>query len=329
MSLYLPSGSAGPERQASKDRFLKVFMPYLKSLRRRSANTSCAATGTSPTRRSISRTGRATRRTPASCRMSAPGWTSCSVRRVSWMRSASWIRVPSNTPGGRNRGQAWAKNVGWRIDYQIVTPGLQARGEEGLHLQGPALLGSRAADHGLRAAHCEYLHASTPTEFGCVSPCCAPAGTAASASLCCWVSLPVCHWRYPAAPCRPGWPHCMWTSPPSVYSRWWACRIRSSSCGRLSWIGMCRHSGASAWLDPAGAIHTGGDPGGHGGHRPGEPRLAHGHPGLRLVICFCIPGHRYNAYYIDILRPAERGLGAAVQAGGYRLAMICRWRRWC
>jgi len=30
----------------------------------------------------------------------------------------------------------------------------------------------------------------------------------------------------------------------------------------------------------------------------------------------------YNAYYIDILRPAERGMGAAVQAGGYRLAMI-------
>ena len=23
-----------------------------------------------------------------------------------------------------NRGQAWAKNVGWRIDYQIVTPGI-------------------------------------------------------------------------------------------------------------------------------------------------------------------------------------------------------------
>ncbi|MEZ5582478.1 MAG: exodeoxyribonuclease III [Candidatus Competibacteraceae bacterium] len=23
-----------------------------------------------------------------------------------------------------NRGQAWAKNVGWRIDYQIITPGL-------------------------------------------------------------------------------------------------------------------------------------------------------------------------------------------------------------
>jgi len=23
-----------------------------------------------------------------------------------------------------NRGQAWAKNVGWRLDYHVVTPGL-------------------------------------------------------------------------------------------------------------------------------------------------------------------------------------------------------------
>ena len=23
-----------------------------------------------------------------------------------------------------NRGQAWAKNVGWRLDYQVITPGL-------------------------------------------------------------------------------------------------------------------------------------------------------------------------------------------------------------
>jgi exodeoxyribonuclease-3 len=35
VSLYLPSGSSGPERQASKDRFLKKFMPHLRALKRR------------------------------------------------------------------------------------------------------------------------------------------------------------------------------------------------------------------------------------------------------------------------------------------------------
>lgn len=26
-----------------------------------------------------------------------------------------------------NRGRSWAKNVGWRIDYQVVTPGLKEK----------------------------------------------------------------------------------------------------------------------------------------------------------------------------------------------------------
>ncbi|HUX25930.1 MAG TPA: exodeoxyribonuclease III, partial [Burkholderiales bacterium] len=29
-----------------------------------------------------------------------------------------------------NRGQAWAKNVGWRIDYQIATAGIAARAKK-------------------------------------------------------------------------------------------------------------------------------------------------------------------------------------------------------
>jgi exodeoxyribonuclease-3 len=34
VSLYLPSGSSGPHRQASKFRFLAAFLPHLKNLRR-------------------------------------------------------------------------------------------------------------------------------------------------------------------------------------------------------------------------------------------------------------------------------------------------------
>ena len=34
-----------------------------------------------------------------------------------------------------NRGQAWAKNVGWRIDYQIATPGVaQTAQREAIYL---------------------------------------------------------------------------------------------------------------------------------------------------------------------------------------------------
>lgn len=45
---------------------------------------------------------------------------------------------------------------------------------------------------------------------------------------------------------------------------------------------------------------------------------------LALALAFASASQdiSYNAYFTDILRPAERGLGAAVQAGGYRLAMI-------
>ena len=49
-----------------------------------------------------------------------------------------------------NRGQAWAKNVGWRIDYQIATPGIAAKARAACDLHEPALLRSRAADHRLR-----------------------------------------------------------------------------------------------------------------------------------------------------------------------------------
>ena len=48
-----------------------------------------------------------------------------------------------------NRGQAWAKNVGWRIDYQIATPGIARARHGSKHLQGAALFRSCAADGGL------------------------------------------------------------------------------------------------------------------------------------------------------------------------------------
>ena len=49
-----------------------------------------------------------------------------------------------------NRGQAWAKNVGWRLDYHLATPGASQEGEARAHLPRTALLGPRAAGDRLR-----------------------------------------------------------------------------------------------------------------------------------------------------------------------------------
>ncbi len=49
---------------------------------------------------------------------------------MSWASStcsAASIRGRSSYTWWSNRGQAWAKNVGWRIDYQIATPGIAAK----------------------------------------------------------------------------------------------------------------------------------------------------------------------------------------------------------
>jgi exodeoxyribonuclease-3 len=125
VSLYLPSGSAGPERQASKDRFLKVFMPYLKSLRRKQREYILCGDWNI-----------------AHQEIDLKNWKSNQKNSGFLPHERAWLDELFGLAGfvdafrivdpraeqytwWSNRGQAWTKNVGWRIDYQIVTPGLK------------------------------------------------------------------------------------------------------------------------------------------------------------------------------------------------------------
>jgi exodeoxyribonuclease-3 len=130
ISLYLPSGSAGPERQASKDRFLDFFMPLLTEWRSNGREyIICGDWNIAHTKLDL-KNWRGNQKNSGFL-----------PHERAWMDqllgneapSLGWVdafRALHPTVEGEgytwwsNRGNAWANNVGWRIDYQIVTPKL-------------------------------------------------------------------------------------------------------------------------------------------------------------------------------------------------------------
>jgi exodeoxyribonuclease III len=48
-----------------------------------------------------------------------------------------------------NRGQAYANNVGWRLDYHLATPALAALAKQVSYLQGREVFRPRAGHRGL------------------------------------------------------------------------------------------------------------------------------------------------------------------------------------
>ena len=115
VSLYLPSGSSSEERQQVKFSFLKRFLPHLQQL------VNCG--------REIILCGDWN---IAHKEIDLKNWKS---NQKNSGFQLGWVDVhrrlcPDATGDAytwwSNRGQAWANNVGWRIDYQIATPGIAA-----------------------------------------------------------------------------------------------------------------------------------------------------------------------------------------------------------
>jgi exodeoxyribonuclease-3 len=127
VSLYLPSGSSGPERQASKFRFLEAFMPHLRALqRKRKPYILCGDWNI------------------AHKPIDLKNWKSNQKNSGFLPEERSWIGNlfeaekfvdafrevnpdPDQYTWWSNRGQAYAKNVGWRIDYHIASPSMRGK----------------------------------------------------------------------------------------------------------------------------------------------------------------------------------------------------------
>ncbi len=127
ISVYLPSGSAGPHRQASKFRFLDRFLPHLADLRR--AGREIILCGDwNIAHQAIDLTNWRSNQKNSGFLPEERTWLTRVFDEIGFVDVFRRLDPrPGQYTWWSNRGRAWAKNVGWRIDYQIATPGIAAR----------------------------------------------------------------------------------------------------------------------------------------------------------------------------------------------------------
>jgi exodeoxyribonuclease-3 len=142
ISLYLPSGSAGPHRQASKFRFLDKFLPQLESLRRSGREAILCGDWNIAHREIDLKNWRANRKNSGFL-PEERAWLSRLFDDIGYVDVFRRLNAkPEQYTWWSNRGQAWAKNVGWRIDYHVATPGVAATAQrEAIYLR------KRFSDH--------------------------------------------------------------------------------------------------------------------------------------------------------------------------------------
>jgi exodeoxyribonuclease III len=127
VSLYLPSGSAGPERQASKFRFLDAFAPHLERLRRRRCHYILGGDWNIAHRPIDLRNWRANQKNSGFL-PEERAWMDVLFGTGGYVDAFREVRPgPDLYTWWSNRGQARANNVGWRIDYQVVSGSLAGR----------------------------------------------------------------------------------------------------------------------------------------------------------------------------------------------------------
>jgi exodeoxyribonuclease-3 len=129
ISCYFPSGSSGPERQLAKFRFLEEFHPHLMRLKAEREFILCGDINIAHTQADLK------------------NWKSNQKNSGFLPEERAWMTKllhltdkggglvdvyrqlqPDATESAytwwSNRGQAYAKNVGWRLDYHLATPSL-------------------------------------------------------------------------------------------------------------------------------------------------------------------------------------------------------------
>ncbi|KZX53373.1 DNA-(apurinic or apyrimidinic site) lyase [Halioglobus sp. HI00S01] len=124
ISLYMPSGSSSEAVQAKKDRFLELFLDHLKVLRRKRREFVICADWNICHREIDLRNWKSNQKNSGFLPHER-AWLDTLYDEVGYIDSFRLINQdPDQYTWWSNRGQAWANNVGWRLDYQVITPKL-------------------------------------------------------------------------------------------------------------------------------------------------------------------------------------------------------------
>ena len=127
VSLYLPSGSSGEERQAVKFEFMEAFMPHLLELRASGREVVICGDWNIAHREIDLKNWRGNKKNSGFL-PEERAWLTQLFDEAGWVDIFRQIHPELEAyTWWSNRGQAWAKDVGWRIDYQIATPVIAQR----------------------------------------------------------------------------------------------------------------------------------------------------------------------------------------------------------
>lgn len=132
ISLYLPSGSSGEERQAFKFSVLERFMPRMEELKNSGFDVVVCGDW-NIAHQEIDLKNYKGNKKNSGFLPEERAWMTDLFDRVGWVDV--YRQLYPDTLGEcytwwSNRGQAWANNVGWRLDYQIATPALAAKAKQ-------------------------------------------------------------------------------------------------------------------------------------------------------------------------------------------------------
>lgn len=125
ISLYVPSGSSSEERQAAKDRFMDFFLPKMKEMKASGRRYVICGDWNIAHKNEDIKNWRGNKKNSGFLPHER-AWLDTLFYEEGFVDAFRELDQEEHSyTWWSNRGQAWANNTGWRIDYHILSPNLK------------------------------------------------------------------------------------------------------------------------------------------------------------------------------------------------------------